>query len=210
MVTCHDSFNYPPKLIAGLDAAYQEDIAFSAVAVLDYDTFELVEAQIARSVVNVPYIPCFFGFREVKPLIKVISKLKKKADIYIVNAHGVAHPERCGCASHLGVALDIPTIGVANSAICGILTESEKGKVRYLRDKGDVVGAALYTKPAASPVYVSIGHRVCLESAINIVMRSNRENRMPEPLRVAHRLCSNGRKEYSRSVSSFSRLGWSS
>jgi deoxyribonuclease V len=195
-VIWRDSFNCPPKWIAGLDVAYQEDRAFSAAAVLDYETLELAEVQIARSVVRVPYIPSFFAFREVKPLIKAVRKLKKRADIYLVNAHGVAHPERCGCASHLGVVLDVPTIGVASTAICGTVSRSENKEVRCLRDKGEVVGAVLQTKPTTRPICVSIGHRVSLESAIGIVMRSVRENRMPEPLRIAHRLCSNSRREY--------------
>ena len=195
-VIWHDSFDCPPKLIAGLDVAYQQNTAFSAAAVLDYETLELTESQVARSVVDVPYVASFFAFREVKPLVKVIKKLKKRANIYLVNAHGVAHPERCGCASHLGVVLDIPTIGVADKTICGTLSEFENGSVRYLMDEGEIVGASLHTKPTARPVCVSIGHRVCLDSAIKIVMRSIRENRMPEPLRVAHQLCNNTREEY--------------
>jgi deoxyribonuclease V len=195
-VIWHDSFDRPPKLIAGLDVAYQEDNAFASVAVLDYETLEIAESQVARSIVKVPYAASFFAFREVKPLTKVIRKLKKRADIYLINAHGVAHPERCGCASHLGVELDIPTIGVANRAICGALSGSENGKLRYLRDQGEILGASIYASPAANPIFVSIGHRVSLESAIEIVLRSSRGNRMPEPLNIAHRLCNTSRREY--------------
>jgi deoxyribonuclease V len=190
-----DSFTSPPKLVAGVDVAYREDRAFSAAAVLNYETLQLVEAQVAISIVKVPYVASFFAFREVEPLIKVIRMLKKRADIFLVNAHGVAHPERCGSASHLGVVLDIPTIGVASRALCGKVSESEDGEIRYLRDRDEVIGAALYVNPRMRPVYVSIGHKVSFESAIEIVLRTVRENRMPEPLRIAHSLSNEARKK---------------
>jgi deoxyribonuclease V len=191
-----DSFCSPPKLIAGVDVAYHEDRAFSAAAVLNYETLQLVEAQVAISVVKVPYVASFFAFREVEPLIKVIRMLKERVDIFLVNAHGIAHPERCGVASHLGVVLDIPTIGVASRALCGKVSESEHGEIRYLRDRDEVIGAVLYVNPRTRPVYVSIGHKVSLESAIEIVLRTVRENRMPEPLRIAHSLSNEAKKKY--------------
>jgi deoxyribonuclease V len=181
-----DAFDYPPKLIAGLDVAYKENRAFGAAAVLDYETLKAVEVQTARATVKVPYVASFFAFREVKPLVRVIKKLKKKADIYLVNAHGVAHPMRCGCASHLGVLLGIPTIGVASTPICGTVSESGNMGIRYLSDQGEIIGAVLHTKPTARPICVSTGHRVGLDSAIEIITRTVRENRMPEPLRIAH------------------------
>jgi deoxyribonuclease V len=190
-----DSFRKPPILVAGLDVAYHKDEAFSAAAVLNYRSLELVEGEIDRSLVRIPYVSSYLAFREVPPLTRVIFKLRRKVDAFLVNAHGVAHPARCGCASHLGVMLDIPTIGVARRTLCGTIPESEKGQTIYLKDGNDVIGAALTTSDGCRPIYVSVGHRVSLSSAIEIVQRTLRDG-MPEPIRIAHKLSNETKRKY--------------
>jgi deoxyribonuclease V len=185
-VNKQDSFTQPLRLIAGVDTAYSGDEAFSAVVVLDYETLELAEIKTARCTVKIPYIPSFLFFREVEPMTKAIAKLNKPADVLLVNAHGIAHPERCGCASHLGIILDIPTIGVANKVLCGKVSDSVNGKPRYLKDGEEIIGVALTSDEWRRPIYVSIGHKVSLDSAIRIVEKTTKRSRMPEPLRLAH------------------------
>jgi deoxyribonuclease V len=154
--------------------------------VLNYETLEVVESATAKSTVENPYIPSFLAFRELKPLTKAIRLLKMKPDVFLVNAHGIAHPERCGCASHLGVALDVPTIGVARTALIGEVSNLDDRGIGYLKDGEEVIGAAIVSKSRYKPIFVSVGHKVSLNSAIEIVRKTTRENRFPEPLRLAH------------------------
>nr|MDO8098055.1 endonuclease V [Candidatus Njordarchaeota archaeon] len=189
-----DCFNKPPKLIAGLDTAYSGDEAFSAIVVLDYETLETLETKTAQCTVEVPYIPTFLSFREAEPITKAIGKLSKATDVFLVHAHGVAHPQRCGFASHLGVTLDIPVIGVANELLYGKISDSGSGETRYLKDAEEIIGAALLSGAGFKPIYVSVGHKVSLESAIEIVKKTTKGSRLPEPLRLAH-VASNEAKE---------------
>lgn len=183
-----DCFSKPPKYVAGIDVAYQGETAFGAVVVLDYKTLEIVESTTAESMVENPYIPSFLAFRELKPMTNAIKRLKKRPDVFLVNAHGIAHPERCGCASHLGVVLDVPTIGVAKAVLIGEVSDLDDRGIGYLKDRGEIIGAAMVSKIGCKPIYVSVGHKVSFGSAIAIVSRTTRENRIPEPLRFAHRL----------------------
>jgi deoxyribonuclease V len=118
------------------------------------------------------------------------------ADVYMVGAQGLAHPRRAGLACHLGVALNKPTLGVAKSKLCGSAEEpgQERGAYSLLRDDGKVIGAVLRTQPSGRPVYVSIGHKLSLKTAIRIVLETTRKHRLPEPLRVAHELATSAMK----------------
>lgn len=193
-----DCFGKPPRLIAGVDTAYSGDEAFSAIVVLDYENLELLETKIVRCAVRVPYIPTFLFFREGEPMIKAIAKLTKTADVHLVNAHGVAHPERCGCASQLGVTLDIATIGVAGRILFGEISDSEDGRTKYLKDGEETIGAALLSGSGRRQVYVSVGHKVSLESAIEIVQNTTKGSRMPEPLRLAHVASNEAKNKWNR------------
>jgi deoxyribonuclease V len=183
-----DSFSKPLKLVAGIDVAYNQERAFSATVVMRYETLEVMESETAKSTVETPYIPSFLAFRELSPMKKAIKKLKIKPDVFLVNAHGIAHPERCGCASHLGIVLDVPTIGVAGSVLHGEVLDQDRTGTRYLKDGEEIIGAVIASKVGEKPIYVSIGHRVSLDSAIEIIHKTTKENRMPEPLRRAHEL----------------------
>jgi len=177
------------KFVAGVDVAYARGTSIGAVAVLDYDSLKLVESQTALCKTRFPYIPTLLSFREIPPAILSIKKLQVQPDIFLVDGQGFAHPYRCGFASHLGLAIGKPTIGVAKSRLFG---EAERTKtedeVAFLKHKSEVVGAIVTTKRGCKPVYVSVGHMVSLETAIKIIMHCTNNNRIPEPVLKAHEI----------------------
>jgi deoxyribonuclease V len=180
-------------LVAGVDVAYVRDKAVSAVAVLDYDSLQLVESVTAIVHVRFPYIPTLLSFRELPAAIAGIKRLKTQPDLFLVDAHGVAHPYGCGFASHLGLAIGKPTVGVAKRRLVGEFEEI--GGKPFLVHDGKVVAAILMTKERAKPVYVSVGHFVSLSTAVKIVEQSTRGGRIPEPLLLAHRIASEKKRE---------------
>jgi deoxyribonuclease V len=176
--------------IGGLDASFSSGAIYAVAVVLDYHSQQIVEKSCALIAATFPYIAGFLSFREAPAILEALSQLKCIPDVLIVDGHGLAHPHRFGIASHLGVLLDIPTIGCAKSVLVG---QSETlgdslGSYAMLVDRGEVVGAALRTCQAVKPVYVSVGHRVDLESVLRIVMSCCRGFRLPEPARLAHQL----------------------
>jgi len=179
----------PEKIgfVAGVDVAYARGMSIGAVAVLDYDSLKLVESQTALCKTRFPYIPTLLSFREVPPAVLSIKKLHVQPDIFLVDGQGFAHPYRCGFASHLGLAIGKPTIGVAKSRLFGEAERTKtEDKVAFLKHKGEVVGAIVTIKRGCKPVYVSVGHMVSLETAIKIVKHCARHNRIPEPVLKAH------------------------
>lgn len=143
-----------------------------------------------RDIIPFPYIPGLLSFREIPMLIRAWEKLEEKPDLLIADGAGIAHPRRLGIASHLGLVLDVPTIGCAKSVLTGTYEEpaNEPGAFSDLIDSrtGDVIGAALRTKRNVRPVFVSPGHRITLSEAIAIVSSCVRKHRLPEPTRLAH------------------------
>ena len=184
----------PQKInyIAGVDAAYSDQLAIGAVAVLDYKSLELLESQIATCEVKFPYIPTLFSFREIPPTVACIRKLKLQPDVLLADGQGIAHPYGCGFASHLGLAIGKPTIGVAKSRLIGKPTRI--GGEDFLVQKGQVISAVVTTKEGTKPVYVSVGHLISLGTAVKIVKHCARNSRIPEPLLRAHRLASEEKK----------------
>jgi deoxyribonuclease V len=180
------------RLVAGVDVAYFDEQAVGAVAVLDYESLRLLESQIAMVRVNFPYVPTLLSFREIPPAIACIKRLKLQPDVFLADGHGIAHPYGCGFASHLGLAIGKPTVGVAKNRLVGELRETN-GRVFLIHD-GKVVGSVLTTKKGLKPVYVSVGHLVSLSTAVKIVEHCTRGGRIPEPLLVAHRIASEKRK----------------
>ncbi len=183
------------KTVAGVDVSYIGDIGVGAVTVLDYESLELLETEVAACHVRVPYIPTLLSFREIPPAVAAINMLKLQPDVFLVDAQGFAHPYRCGFASHLGLAIGKPTVGAAKSRLIG--TPVEKNGETFLVDGDEVIGAVVTTKQGAKPVYVSIGHMVSLETAIKIVKRCA-VNRIPEPLLQAHKLATKERRGLER------------
>jgi deoxyribonuclease V len=174
------------RYVAGVDVAYTGEHSIGAVAVFDYPHMRLVEEEAAQRTTRFPYISTLLSFRELPPVVSALRKLKMRPDVFLVDGHGLAHPYRLGFASHLGLVLDAPTIGVAKNLLCGEVRNEGKKRWKPVVHEGKVVGAAVFTKPGAKPIYVSIGHKVSLETAIDIVLHCVKNYRIPEPLREAH------------------------
>mgnify|MGYP001035983736 CR=1 FL=1 len=179
-----------PRLIAGVDISGQkaQGVARGAVVVLDYPGLELVEVGVAERKLDFPYVPGLLSFREAPLILAACEKLAAIPDIILVDGQGIAHPRRMGLASHLGLFLDTPTIGCAKSILCGRHQPLgiEPGCYAELVDGDEVIGAAVRTKAGVKPIYVSIGHKVDLPTAIHWVMECCRGYRLPEPTRLAH------------------------
>jgi len=181
--------------VAGCDISGERDgRAYAACTVLDYRTLRVLETRVTKVKLRFPYIPTFLAFRELEGMLRVAGRVN--ADVFMVGAHGVAHPRRAGLASHLGVVLGMPSLGVAKSLICGEVQEpaDRRGAYGLVKDGGEVIGAALRTKPGTKPVYVSVGHRLSLKTAIRITLQMSRY-RLPEPIRVAHQLAGRAMRE---------------
>ncbi len=192
-VIAEDRLPGTPKRVAGLDASYTDCTVFGAVAVLDYCSFEVLETQTVAQQVRVPYIASLFAFRELPALVSCINKLKLRPDVFLVDGHGKAHPYGCGIASHLGVALKKPTIGVAKSKLFGELVQV--GEQAFLMHGAEVIAAVLSIHPDTKPIYVSVGHMVSLQTATDIVRHCIHGSfRVPEPIRIAHGLAAEERK----------------
>jgi len=172
--------------VAGVDLAYLEDTSVCAVVVLDASTLSQVEVQVAHVQTRFPYIPTLLSFREIPPAYSAIKKLHSEPDVFMVDGQGFAHPYGLGFASHLGLILDKPTIGVAKSLLCGRVEQSAEGGWAPLIYKGKVIGAEVVTKQGTKPVYVSVGHRLSLNRATEVVLECTGKYRLPEPIRRAH------------------------
>lgn len=180
--------------VAGVDVGYEQGgkIARAAVAVLDIATLTLCAKSVARMPVTFPYVPGLLSFREIPVVLKVLRQLKWEPDVLLCDGQGYAHPRRFGFASHLGVLLDKPTIGVAKTRFIGEHAEPgpQRGNWTELTHQDEIIGAVLRSRARTKPLYISAGHRVSLASAIDIVMRCTTRYRLPETTRHAHRLAS--------------------
>jgi deoxyribonuclease V len=182
--------NSSPHLIAGLDVSVNKNNeALAAVVVLNYPELMVVETAIASGKVNFPYIPGLLSFREVPLTLEACEKLTSIPDLVMVDGQGIAHPRRIGLASHLGLFLNTPTIGCAKSPLFGKSQEPGimQGNIENIIDnQEDIIGAVVRTKSAVKPLYISIGHKINLASAIYWVLQCCRGYRLPEPTRLAH------------------------
>jgi deoxyribonuclease V len=177
------------RFVAGVDVAYVKDLAVGAVAVLDYASLELVESKTALCKTRFPYVPTLLSFRETPPTVLCIRKLRLQPNIFLVDAHGFAHPYRCGFASYLGLVIGKPTVGVAKGRLFGEVEDAMSEKdVAFLKHEDEVIGAVVKTKQGCKPVYVSVGHMVLLETAVRIVRHCICHSRIPEPILKAHQI----------------------
>jgi deoxyribonuclease V len=180
--------------VAGVDVGFEDNYALTkaAVAVLSYPNLELVETAIACIPTTFPYIPGFLSFREVPAILEALKQLKIEPNLILGDGQGLAHPRRFGLACHLGVLLDLPTIGVAKSLLIGKHEEVPltKGSWQPLIDRGETIGAVLRSRSHVKPIYVSIGHKITLPTAINYVMGCLTKYRLPETTRWADKLAS--------------------
>ena len=178
------------RTIGGCDCAYVNNTVIAAVVVCD-DKLKIIEKQVAVVENDFPYMPGLLYYREGKAMKEAFAKLKNKLDVLLVDGNGVLHPLRCGLASHLGVELDQPTIGVAKTRLLG--EEDEAGNIKVGKE---IIGAEFKAKEYAKPIYVSVGHKISLERAVDLVQKTTRQpHKLPEPLHLAHRLADKMRKE---------------
>lgn len=182
------------KYVAGVDVGFEEEgtISRAAVAVLSFPDLQLQEKAIAKRPTTCPYLPGFLSFREIPAVIDALEKINITPDLILCDGQGLAHPLRFGLACHLGVLINIPTIGVAKSLYIGKHEElpTEKGSWQPLIDQGEIIGAVLRSRTAVKPLYVSIGHRISLPTAINYVLQCTTQYRLPETTRWADNLAS--------------------
>lgn len=208
------------RFVAGIDVGFEKNgaITRAAVVVLTFPGLELHEQAVAQRPTRFPYVPGYLSFREAPAALAALAKLRTRPNLLLCDGQGLAHPRRFGLACHLGVLTGLPSIGVAKSLLIGThgrlpkpkgswvelkdvaapcnphphsLSRGERKASRgALRARSEIIGAALRTRAGAKPVYVSIGHRVSLATAIEYVLRCTPRYRLPETTRHAHRLAS--------------------
>jgi deoxyribonuclease V len=180
------------ETVAGADIAIGRESgrAYAAVAVLSYPELKLLEARTHTRPLSFPYVPGLLSFREAPAVLALLRRLRRAPDALICDGQGIAHPLRLGLASHLGIWLNIPTIGCAKSRLVGEHgpVGTERSSRAALTLGGDIVGAVLRTRTDVMPVYVSPGHLIDIEAACDIVLNCCTQYRLPEPIRAAHRL----------------------
>ncbi len=190
-VVLQDNFA-PPTLIGGMDVSCNlydpKQMIYAAVVVLDQD-LKVVEKVTIAEKQTFPYRTGLLGFREAPTLVKAYQQLKVRPDVILVDGHGISHPRGLGIASHIGVLLDIPTIGVAKSILVGEVQEE------FLVWKGKTIGVGYRSKLRANPLFISTGHRVSLKSAVKVVKKCVGKYRLPEPTRQAHIAANECRRE---------------
>lgn len=180
----------PPELIAGADAAFSEDIVIAVISLFTYPDLIHIEDAIVNVRSSFPYVPGFLSFKEGPAILESFERLKIKPELLLFDGQGIAHPRGIGIASHLGVMLNIPTVGCAKSRLIGEYNEpgTKKGNWTYLYHDDKRIGAVLRTRDNVRPLFVSPGHMIDIESSVEIVMHCISRYRIPEPLRRADHL----------------------
>ena len=180
----------PVRLVAGVDVSMNrfDPVGHAAVVLLALPDLAVVETATASARLGMAYVPGLLSFRELPIVLEAFDRLRGKPDLVLVDGHGIAHPRRLGIASHLGVVLDLPTIGCAKTLLVGKHEPlaTARGSRAPLVHEDEVVGAALRTKDRANPMFISTGHRIGLEEAVRWVLELGRGYRLPEPTRRAH------------------------
>lgn len=194
-VVRHDDFEVmPPRLIGGADVGFEEggDVTRAALVLLEYPSMKLVAHTVARVATTMPYIPGFLSFREYPALLAAWQQLDQHPDLLFVDGHGISHPRRLGVASHFGLMVDVPTIGVAKRRLCGKFADlsEEPGARHPLMDKGEQLAWVWRSKKRCNPLFVSTGHRVSTDTALEWVERCMGGYRLPEPTRWADAVAS--------------------
>jgi deoxyribonuclease V len=188
---CFGSVRY----VAGIDVGFEDrnTVTRAAIAVLSFPELELVDSVLFKCPTTYPYIPGLLSFREMPAILEAYDKLSIKPDLILCDGQGIAHPRRFGIACHLGVWLDVPSIGVGKTRLVGQFGElsNEKGSWVPLLDKGETVGAVVRSRQGVKPLFVSPGHRISLATAVDWVMRCTTRYKLPETTRCAHHIASN-------------------
>ena len=190
LVSHRDGLAGMPRYVAGVDISAEDSQGYAtgAVVVLDFPGLQVAEVKASTGRPGFPYVPGLLSFRETPLILAAFEKLTVAPDLLLVDGQGLAHPRRFGIACHLGLLLDIPTVGCAKSILRGRHgpLPTEVGASAELVDKGEVVGAAVRSRAGVSPIYVSVGHKIDLAEAIRWTLACCQGYRMPEPTRLAH------------------------
>ena len=179
------------RLVAAADLAFvdrrwpqQPRRGRAAVVLMRYPELDVIEEQVVEGDVGFPYVPGLLSFREAPLLAQALERLQGTPDLLLIDGHGYAHPRRFGLASHVGLMAELPTIGCAKSRLCG--EHGEPGRTRgskvELRHGGEVIGAVLRTRDGVKPIYVSVGHKIGLDAAVQWALRLAPRFRLPEPI----------------------------
>lgn len=176
--------------VAGVDAHYAGGNVWAAAVLMTFPDLATIESALIRYPSGFPYVPGLLSFREAPAILEALARLSERPGLVLVDGHGYAHPRRFGLACHLGVLSDLPAIGVAKSRLVGRYQEPgiERGDWSALEQNGEVIGAALRTQQAVRPIFVSIGHRISLVTALDFTLRLTRRFRLPDPIRAADKL----------------------
>jgi deoxyribonuclease V len=176
------------RYVAGADVSTQGERGYATVVVLSFPELVVVEVRGFEAPLTFPYVPGLLAFREIPPLVGALDEVRSEVDVVIFDAQGIAHQRGLGLASHLGLFLDVPAVGCAKSRLVGVHEEPglKKGSVTDLVYRKKVVGKVVRTRTGVSPVYVSVGNRVDLDSAVDLVLRCCTRYRLPETTRQAH------------------------
>ena len=166
--------------VCGIDVSYKDLNAFCSAVIVNKNTLEIIEIVNEKSIISYPYIPGLFMLREGEPLLKIVRLLKNLFDVLLIDGHGILHPRKCGLASYVGIMIDKPTIGVAKNLLCGSILESS-----YVEYNKTILGYTI-KKNNRKDIYVSVGHKISLETSIDIVKKLTKKSEfIPEPLRIA-------------------------
>lgn len=176
------------KIVAGVDVSVRDDVSTAAMVALSFPDMHVLDRVTAKRPTTFPYISGLLSFREIPVLLDAHAKLSVTPDVYMVDGMGRIHPRRIGIASHLGLWLDAPTVGVGKTHFLGKYDAPPNARGGYaeLTDRSELLGVVLRTKLNVKPVYVSPGHRIDLDSAIRLVMACTSKYRLPDPIRAAH------------------------
>ncbi len=182
------------KTVAGIDVGYSHEgrRSHAAIVVCQFRSLDIIEKVTASLSTPLPYIPGLLSFREIPAILEAYTLLKAAPDLLLCDGQGIAHPRRLGIASHLGLYLDKPSIGVAKKRLIGEHNEvgKDRGSEAYLKDGNETVGVVYRSRSNVKPIYISPGHNVSVERAVNITCGLITKYRLPEPIRYAHRLAS--------------------
>ncbi len=193
----HEPLASTPRLVAGADMAFSRDgrRCVAGIVVWDRPGQRVVEERLAVREVTFPYVPGLLSFREAPVVLAALRKVRTVPDALMVDGQGLAHPRRMGLACHVGLLVDLPTVGCAKSRLCGQADEPgpERGGRSALTDDDETIGAMLRTRSGVRCVFVSVGHRIVLDEAVDLVLSCTTTYRLPEPTRLAHQFVSRQR-----------------
>ena len=190
-VILKNSFRDLPRFVVGIDLAFRDDHAVTAGVVMTYPDMQKVTSRVSTHKLTFPYIPGLLVYREGPPILEMLQSLHYYSKLVFVNAHGIAHPRFCGCASHVGVLSGAPTIGVASTILCGYYDSeaiSDSRSYTPLLFRNKQVGWVLRSHPKNKPIITSPGHLIDMVSCLNLTKMCIHSHKLPEPLQLAHHL----------------------